>query len=116
MSKIRTTVVKENNGMPIRAGDVFSLSYVVALSLDDLLANRHIDSSEWYGRSLVSGLERVELLPGLREALSGRCFGDTLRVEIPADLAFGSRGVPGRVPPNTTLFVQVEIVEAASKM
>ena len=112
MSGLEVTVLKENNGRPLALGDSYVLSYVVALSLDDLHANRYIDSSEWYDRPVIGAFGGDELLPGLTQALTGRCYGDTLRVEIPPDHAFGSRGVPGRVPSSATLYVQIEIAAA----
>jgi FKBP-type peptidyl-prolyl cis-trans isomerase len=109
VSGVLVDLLKSNNGRPLEPGDSYELSYIVALSEDDLAANQLVDSSDWYEKPVVAGAGGDELLPGLTQALQDRSFGDTIRVRIPPELAFGSRGVPGRVPPNAALFVQVEI-------
>lgn len=101
--------LKSRNGRPLRQTDSFILSYSIALTSEDLTGNQLIDSSDWYSRPVVAGRKGEALLPGLAAALEGRSFGDTIRVVVPPHLAFGERGVPGRVPPNAVLYLQVEI-------
>lgn len=109
MDGMDAELLKSNNGRPLEPGDCYALTYMVALSEDDLVAGRLVDSSEWYEKPVVAGTGADQLVSGLAHALEGRAFGDTIRVRIPPELAFGIRGVPGRVPPNATLFMQVEI-------
>jgi len=109
-SQVEVTPLKTHNGRPLRAGDSYALSYVAALSIEDLLAGRYIDSSEWYKRPIQSVKGEENLLPGLESALADASFGDTLRVVVPAGLAFGRRGVPGRVAGDSKLYFQVEVI------
>lgn len=109
VSSVLVDLLKSNNGRPLEPSDSYALSYIVALSEDDLAANQLVDSSDWYDKPVVVGAGGDQLLPGLAHALQGRSFGDTIRVRIPPELAFGVRGVPGRVLPNATLFIQVEV-------
>jgi len=41
-------------------------------------------------------------------------MGDTVRIAVPGNLAFGSRGVPGRVPAGSSLVFEIEITSAPS--
>ncbi|WP_066217634.1 peptidylprolyl isomerase [Formosa haliotis] len=54
--------------------------------------------------------ERAGLVPGFREAMLNMNLGDKARVFIPSYLAYGERGAPPVIKPNTNLIFDLEIV------
>jgi FKBP-type peptidyl-prolyl cis-trans isomerase len=105
-------VLKANKGRKLQPGDRVVLHYVCALSIEELERGAHtdhVDRSEWLEGPLEVTVGAGELLPGLEAAIADANLGDTLRVTVPPELAFGRRGIPGRVPESSTLFFDIEI-------
>jgi FKBP-type peptidyl-prolyl cis-trans isomerase FkpA len=50
---------------------------------------------------------------GWEEGIRGMRVGGTRQLVIPPRLAYGARGIPGRVPPNASLVFEVELVAMA---
>ncbi len=55
----------------------------------------------------------AKLIPGFREGLLKMKVGDKATLFIPAHLAYGSRGIPGIIPPDAELIFELEIVDLA---
>lgn len=53
----------------------------------------------------------AKLIPGFREGLLKMKVGDKATIFIPSHLAYGKRGIPGVIPPDSELIFQLEIVE-----
>ncbi len=51
------------------------------------------------------------LIPGMQEGITGMQLGGFRRIKIPADLAYQNFGILGRIPPNSTLIFEVELVD-----
>ena len=67
------------------------------------------------GRVLVTRvrIERRSLINGLFYGIDGMRVGGTRRLAMASHMAYGSRGVPGVVPPDAPLTVEITIVAAA---
>lgn len=55
------------------------------------------------------------LIPGFTEALLTMKVGDKIRVFIPSNLAYGTRGAGDIIPPNSDLIFDIEIVKIATE-
>jgi FKBP-type peptidyl-prolyl cis-trans isomerase len=51
------------------------------------------------------------VIPGLDEGIMQLSIGARARMVIPADLAYGKKGFPGLVPPNTPVEFDIELIE-----
>jgi len=71
------------------------------------------------GRVFDSSVERGEpatfpvngVIKGWTEALTMMPVGSKWKLYIPSDLAYGSQGASGSIPPNTALVFEVELLE-----
>ncbi len=57
--------------------------------------------------------KEARLIPGFREGLLAMSIGDKATIFIPAHLAYGERGIPNVIPPNSDLVFELELVGMA---
>eukprot|EP00094_Tigriopus_californicus_P002888 TCALIF_02785-PA protein Name:"Similar to Fkbp10 Peptidyl-prolyl cis-trans isomerase FKBP10 (Mus musculus)" AED:0.13 eAED:0.13 QI:0/0.75/0.6/0.8/1/1/5/215/262 len=105
---LRKTVIKSarcEDVEKIEAGDTVSVFYTGKLLADGTV----FDSNE--GKSPLEfevGVGKV--IPGWDQGLLGSCPGETFRLVIPSDLAYGEQGAGGGViPPNAELDFTVTV-------
>ncbi|KAF8323890.1 immunophilin [Clavulina sp. PMI_390] len=83
-------------------------------------------SMEYTGRLLDGGkhkgrgpfqfpLGAGRVIRGWDEGLIDMCVGEKRQLRIPSDLAYGSRGAGGLIPPNADLVFDVELLEISNK-
>jgi len=70
------------------------------------------DSSRDPGRDFFTfKLGEGMVIKGWDQGLLGMRDGEVRKLTIPGSLAYGEKGVPGRIPPNATLVFDIELLE-----
>lgn len=84
-------------------------STVVVHYRGTLIDGTEFDSSHARGEPARFRVDQV--IPGWTEALQRMQVGDTWKLFIPADLAYGDRGAGPLIAPGSTLIFEVELLE-----
>ena len=71
-----------------------------------LIDGKEFDSSGSETRTF----KLAQIIPGWREALQLMPVGSKWRIVVPAELAYGERGMGQAILPNSTLIFEVELV------
>jgi hypothetical protein len=68
------------------------------------------------GETLITELriDRRSMMNGLFYGIDGMCVGGTRRLEIAPHLAYGEKGVPGRIPENALVVAEITILEKST--
>jgi peptidylprolyl isomerase len=88
------------------AGTIVTIHYRGVLTRGDPLRSSYEE-----GQPLRVHLGRREVIAGLELGLLGMRVGGRRRLVISPPLAYGHRGVPGLVPPDAVLILEVELLE-----
>ncbi|QLG89361.1 FKBP-type peptidyl-prolyl cis-trans isomerase [Chitinibacter bivalviorum] len=103
-SGIEITTVVEGKGKAPTAADTVTVHYKGTLQ-----DGTEFDSSYKRGKPATFPLGRV--VPCWTEGVQKIKEGGKARLVCPPELAYGSRGVPGVIPPNATLVFEVEVLK-----
>ncbi len=107
-SGLQYVVEKEGEGASPAATDEVTVHYTGRL-LDDTV----FDSSVNRGEPATFPLNRV--IPGWTEGVQLMKEGAKYTFFIPSDLAYGPQGIPGAIPPHSTLVFEVELIKVIKK-
>jgi FKBP-type peptidyl-prolyl cis-trans isomerase len=102
-SGLQYKVLAAGSGPTPKAADTVQTHY-----RGTLLDGTVFDSSYERGQPAVFGVGQV--IEGWTEALQKMKVGDKWEVYIPGDMAYGLRGSPPRIGPNSTLVFTVELI------
>ena len=107
-SGLQYVVEKEGTGAKPTAEDEVTVHYT-----GKLLNGQVFDSSVNRGEPATFPLNRV--IPGWTEGVQLMKEGAKYTFFIPSDLAYGPQGVPGAIPPHSTLIFDVELIKVNKK-
>ena len=102
-SGLQYKVLKEGTGEIPKATDKVKVNYK-----GTLIDGKEFDSSYKLQKPAIFQVNKV--IPGWTEALQLMKVGSKWEVFIPAGLAYGKRGSPPMIGPNSTLIFEIELV------
>jgi FKBP-type peptidyl-prolyl cis-trans isomerase len=106
-SGLRYKIIQKGNGKNAEKGKTVSVHYKGML-----LDGSVFDSSYPRKEPIEFTLGVGQVISGWDEGIQLLQVGDKARFVIPSDLAYGSRGAGGVIPPNATLIFDVELMKA----
>lgn len=99
--------IQVGSGASPRKGNQVVVHYTGTLT-----DGQKFDSSRDRGKPFSFTIGVGQVIPGWDEGVMSMKEGGRRKLTIPASLGYGSRGVPGVIPPNATLVFDVELIEA----
>ena len=102
---VEIEILKEGTGAIAKKGDTVSVHYVGVLE-NGAKFNSSVDRGTPFEFTLGSG----QVIPGWDIGVEGMKIGETRKLTIPPELAYGSSGAGSTIPPNATLIFQVELL------
>lgn len=99
-------ILKEGTGPAAKNGDTISVHYTGTLE-DGTKFDSSLDRGQPFSFVLAGG----QVIRGWDIGVLGMKVGEKRKLTIPGNLAYGSAGVPGVIPPNATLIFEVELLE-----
>ena len=105
-SGLRYKILQKGNGKQATKGATVSVHYK-----GQLLDGTVFDSSYKRKQPIDFAIGVGQVIPGWDEGIQLLKVGDKARLVIPSDLAYGSSGAGGVIPPNATLIFDVELMD-----
>ncbi|MFC2143303.1 FKBP-type peptidyl-prolyl cis-trans isomerase [Candidatus Aenigmatarchaeota archaeon] len=97
---------KEGKGKSARKGCKVSVHYT------GMFENGKVfDSSRQRNEPFIFKLGNGEVIPGWDQGVVGMKIGGHRKLTVPSELAYGKEGVPGVIPPNSTLVFKIELID-----
>lgn len=108
-SGLKYAILKEGKGAEAKAGQPVEVHYTGWLQSDGTKFDSSVDRGEPFGFNLGAGM----VIPGWDEGVQGMKEGEKRQLIVPAKLGYGDAAAPGgKIPPNSTLIFEVELLKA----
>lgn len=104
--KTKITDLRAGTGAEAKPGDSVSVHYTG--TLED---GTKFDSSRDRGEPFTFPLGAGRVIKGWDVGVAGMKVGGHRKLEIPAEEGYGSRGAGAVIPPNSTLYFDVELLK-----
>lgn len=98
--------IDPGTGLAARSGNILFVHYTGWLPTGE-----EFDTSRDDGEPFSFQLGRGQVIRGWEEGVTGLPIGGQRLLVVPPALAYGSRGIPGVIPPNAWLVFEVELVD-----
>jgi FKBP-type peptidyl-prolyl cis-trans isomerase len=97
--------LREGSGEQAAAGNTVTVHYVGTLT-----NGSKFDSSRDRGQGFTFQLGAGQVIAGWDQGVAGMRIGELRKLTIPPQLAYGERGFPPVIPPQSTLVFEVELL------
>lgn len=94
------------SGREVKSGDTVTMNYTGTLT-----DGTKFDSSYDRNQPFTTQIGVGQVIKGWDEGILGMKVGGKRRLTIPADLGYGATGAGDKIPPNSTLIFEVELLE-----
>lgn len=105
-SELVKEVLKPGSGVAAKNGDTVVVHYTGTL-LDGTKFDSSLDRGEPFSFILGSG----QVIQGWEKGILGMQVGEKAKLTIPPELAYGDKAIGGKIPANSTLIFEVELLE-----
>ncbi len=102
---VKIEILKEGAGVEAKNGNKVSVHYTGVLE-----NGTKFDSSVDRGVRCIIKKGAGHVIMGWDMGVEGMKVGEKRKLTIPSDLAYGSRGAGGIIPPNAILIFEVELI------
>ena len=110
LKELKVKTIKEGTGRAIEKGMIAYVMYAGFLP-DGKVFDSNVQSKQPVGFPIGEGA----VIKGWDQGLVGVKEGSEVIMDIPADLAYGDKGVKDRIPPNSSLRFDVFVVKVFTK-
>nr|ADD38655.1 FK506-binding protein 2 [Lepeophtheirus salmonis]ADD38788.1 FK506-binding protein 2 [Lepeophtheirus salmonis] len=109
VTKLQVGIKKRINDCTVKSkkGDTVSMHYTGTLHE----TGEEFDSSIPRGDPLKFKLGSGQVIKGWDQGLIGMCEGEKRKLIIPPELGYGASGAPPKIPPNSALVFEVELIQ-----
>ena len=109
-TKLVTKDLVTGTGATLKAGQTVTVNYVGVL----YKTGKEFDSSWSRNQPFTTALTTGSVIPGWVQGLPGMKVGGRRELIIPASLAYGAKGSPPTIPPNSPLVFVVDLLSVSS--
>ncbi len=112
VNSMQSVEIKPGTGEAITAGKIAVVQYTgwlyEAAAKDN--KGKQFDSSRTLGQPFRFPVGTGQVIKGWDQGVAGMKVGESRRLIIPADLAYGDSGAGGVIPPGATLVFDIDLV------
>jgi rhodanese-related sulfurtransferase len=108
-SEIHIDIITEGTGDLAETGKTVSVHYEGQLTDGTVF-----DASKPRGEAFRFTIGAGQVIPGWEQGVTGMKVGETRKLTIPPELAYGSSGAGDVIPPDATLIFTIELLEVTT--
>jgi FKBP-type peptidyl-prolyl cis-trans isomerase len=102
--RVETVTPAPRGAIKVKEGDRVGVYYKGTFT-----DGKQFDTNVGSGKTFDVTIGQHGVVPGFEQAILGMGLGEKVKATLLPRLAYGERGAPPRIPPNTTLVFEIEV-------